>query len=346
MRTIGVCGLGYTGSGAVIDLLREFDDASVREDPEFSLVYTPDGLEDLEYHLVKAPSRYMSSDIAIKRFISYVKGRNNRGSGIRLATNDSFYNLSIEYISSIIQLKWLGYWGHDFVTASFLKKNIQFRIFNSRLTPILGKILKRNLDLPPVRDMYLSVNPDGFYEKSRQYIFKLITAMGVDASKTIVLNQPYAADHPTKSFVFFENPLAIIVDRDPRDLYLLIKRVTLDAGRFIPVKSVQDFVTYYKIIHENQEDVSAEKNVLRIQFEDLIYDYSRTLDDIKGFTGLCQHSRPKMCFKPDVSINNTQLFTKYKEYEQDILYIEDQLKEWLYPFEKYELKPNWKNKVF
>lgn len=72
---VGVCGLGYTGSGAVLDLLKEFDENYVIDAMEFALAYTPDGLEDLEYHLVKSPSRYFSSDIAIKRFKNYIKSR-------------------------------------------------------------------------------------------------------------------------------------------------------------------------------------------------------------------------------------------------------------------------------
>ena len=166
MQTIGVCGMGYTGSGAVLDLLTEYDDIEVSTDPEFSLSYTPDGLEDLEYHLIKAPTRYMSSDIAILRFLKLINGRNNKGSGIRRATNNRFYTLSKEYVDSITQLTWKGYWGWDFTNAGQLRRNLVFRLLNSRITPILGKLCKRNLDLPPVRDMYLSVCPYGCFESA------------------------------------------------------------------------------------------------------------------------------------------------------------------------------------
>ena len=346
MQTIGVCGMGYTGSGAVLDLLSEFDDVEVNTDPEFSFCYTPDGLEDLEYHLVTAPSRYMSSDIAILRFIKLVEGRNNRGSGIRIATKDQFYDLSMAYINSLIQLTWRGYWGWDFNSSSKLRRNLTFRILNNRITPLLGKVLKRNIDLPPVRDMYLSVSPNNFYEASRKYIMDLIRAMGYGNKETIVLNQPFAADHPTKSFPFFENPIAIVVDRDPRDVYVLMKRVTLDAGRFIPTQNVKDFVEYYRIIHEKQEDTNDRSDVIKLQFENLIYRYEEAVADLCSHLNIKEHSRCKQVFKPDVSINNTQLFLKYPQFKEDCNYIAEQLPVWLYPFDSYTAKPNWRNEAF
>lgn len=46
-------------------------------------------------------------------------------------------------------------------------------------------------------------------------------------------------------------------------------------------------------------------------------------------------------FKLEVSINNTQLWKKYTFYEADIKQIEKSLKEYLYPFEKYNLTPSF-----
>lgn len=346
MKTIGVCGMGYTGSGAVIDLMKEFDDVDVNADPEFSLSYTPDGLEDLEYHLVKAPSRYMSSDVAIYRFKKFVEGRNNKGSGIRKATNNQFYVLSMNYISKITQLKWKGYWGWDFTTANFWKRNVIFRLLNSRITPIIGKMLHRNIDLPPVREMCMSITPENFYDESRKYINALIHSMGLGNKEIVVLNQPFAADHPSKSFIYFEDPYAIIVDRDPRDVYVLMKRVSLEAGRFIPTTNVRDFVTYYRILHERQEDGLGNPRILHLKFETLIYEYETTVSWLMAKLGLQIQNRKGRFFNPEVSINNTQLFLRYPQFKEDCEYIEKELKEWLFPFNDYDLKPNWRSTSF
>lgn len=44
--------------------------------------------------------------------------------------------------------------------------------------------------------------------------------MGADLSKPICLDQPFSGNNPENSFKFYNNPYAIIVDNDPRDLYL------------------------------------------------------------------------------------------------------------------------------
>ncbi len=66
-------GYGYTGSGAVIDLFKEYDDMQVNDDFEFTLTYWPDSIEDLEFHLMKNPARFFNSDMAINRFKRFIR---------------------------------------------------------------------------------------------------------------------------------------------------------------------------------------------------------------------------------------------------------------------------------
>ncbi len=346
MKVLGICGFGYTGSGAFLDLFQEFAGVDVCADPEFSIAYTPDGLEDLEYHLMKAPSRYMSSDVALWRFLKWVEGRNNRGSGLRHATGNQFRHLSLAYVHAITQLTWKGYWGWDFSSSGFWRKNLVFRILNSRIHPFLSKVLCMNVDLPPIRDMRMSICPEHFYEESRKYVSSLIRAMGLGHNETVVLNQPFAADHPTKSFPFFENPTALIVDRDPRDIYVLMKRVALEMGRFVPTAHVKDFVEYYRILHVNQEDTTKRRDVIHCRFEDLVYEYDSTLAFIRERIPLGAHVRPGSCFRPEVSINNTQLFLRYPQFADDCAVIARELPEWLYPFHEHAHKPNGRFQAF
>mgnify|MGYP006872937219 FL=1 len=66
---VGVCGHGYSGSGAVVDYLKEKPDCQVCGNIELSLAYMPHGLQDLDYHVNESVSRYYSSDAAIKDFL-------------------------------------------------------------------------------------------------------------------------------------------------------------------------------------------------------------------------------------------------------------------------------------
>ena len=51
MLTIGACGFSSTGSSAVTDILKEYDDNVVLDKAEFTLTWCADGIEDLHYHM-------------------------------------------------------------------------------------------------------------------------------------------------------------------------------------------------------------------------------------------------------------------------------------------------------
>lgn len=75
---IGVCGYGATGSSALVGLLKEYPELKVCDNAEIQEAFRIDGLQDLEYHLVKQYSRHISGDAAIMRFkksITYYKTR-------------------------------------------------------------------------------------------------------------------------------------------------------------------------------------------------------------------------------------------------------------------------------
>ena len=91
---VGVCGFGYSGSSALVDLFNESDLFDVRGDFEFSFTYKPDGLEDLE-RSITSPSRYFSSDSAIRRYIQY---SNRMSAKYNSRTNGKFSALTDKYI--------------------------------------------------------------------------------------------------------------------------------------------------------------------------------------------------------------------------------------------------------
>ena len=340
---VGVCGLGYTGSGAVLDYLKEFDDNFVIDKMEFALAYSPDGIADLEYHLMN-PSRYFSSDIAIRRFKKYIKVKYTPRSGYRLATKGKFKYLTDNYINSLIHVSWKGAWSFDAVDY--------FVLFRKCIMPVLYRIqllsdrlFKRFIPICPERIMYLSVCPDDFLSLTRNYVDKVLKSAGAKPDKNVVLDQPFAGDYPERSFKYFNDPVAIIVDRDPRDLYILAKKVLLSDGRFIPTDNVYKFIKYYRELRSFDKFKNDESKVLRIKFEDLVYEYEKTSQQIDAFLGLKAHTKIKQHFNPSRSINNTQLIKKYPEFNHDIKIIEENLKEFLYPFDFYKINLG-KSKIF
>lgn len=337
---IGVCGYGATGSSAVVGLLKEFSGLQVYGDAEFKYSYKVDGLQDLEYHLVKQHSRHVSGDMAIKRFLDSVNYAYTPFVKKSVPKN-AFIELSRKYVDSLIQAKWKGIESADY-EVGFLPKSICNLAFKKFIFPNYERIFKKPYEAWPVRDLYLSIRPGDFYEKTRNYTRNLLLAMGADLSKSIVLDQPFEGNAPQNSFPFFDNPKAIVVDRDPRDLFLVSKYAVRAKGeaRFMPRTEVKKFVEYYKQLRIHQKRVDSE-NIIFIRFEDLIYNYEDTVQRIATFLHLGTHSMPKKYFKPEISISNTQLHNKYTECKDEVEYIEKELSEYLFPYENYKKMANF-----
>ena len=83
------------------------------------------------------------------------------------------------------------------------------------------------------------------------------------------------------------------------------------------------------MLHYNHVD---DPRVKYLQYEELIYQYHKTIQLLEEATGR-KHIAPKSIFKPEISINNTQLYKKFPQYKKEILVIEKELEEYLYDFD-------------
>ena len=338
---IGLCGFGYSGSGAVYDLLREYSGMTVTQDCEMSFVYRPDGITDLQYHLFH-PARFFSSDYAIKRF------RNKIHKFFRLHPEfwglkdyNGIYKLTDTYLDSLTDVKWRGWWTQD---ASYMEGTAYFiyRLLNKLTVPVPALNLKMQRKFY-YRDMCLSVCPNSFIEKTQQYLVDLYSILGYDiVNDTVILNQAFSADNPTASSVFYRNAKAIVVDKDPRDLYLLLKRESFKDCAWTPTDNVMDFIKYYRLMRRDYQGINKETDLL-IKMEDLVYEYESSVTNIENYlnTKKERHKYPLMYFNPQKSINNTQLFRKYPDMKKDIDLIEKELEDYLYDFDKYPVKTSF-----
>ena len=96
---------------------------------------------------------------------------------------------------------------------------------------------------------------------------------------------------------------------------------------------MKEFCRFYRQIRE-MEKPCDQADILRIHFEELIYEYEKTVKKIREFLGVSekQHLQKREFFKPEVSINNTQIYELRPEYQQEANYIATHLKEYLYSF--------------
>ena len=109
----------------------------------------------------------------------------------------------------------------------------------------------------------------------------LLKAMGFDLEKPILLNQPFEGNAPEQSFPFYDDPKALIVDRDPRDLYVAIEKIYKEPC-YHPRHDVKLFVEQYRQIRMHQKRENTERK-LHIQFEDLVYNYDNVSKQIIEF---------------------------------------------------------------
>lgn len=332
---IGVSGLGNTGSFAVIDLLKEYTETYYNPAMhEFSICYCPDGLLDLRYHLIEAPFRFQSSDIALLRFEKLINNlfrtsdRSHQGK-----YNKRLLKISHEYLEKITQIKWDGTWGFRYDMYSPFKKLLYKILFKTK--GIFGKKAFINFAKETMR---YSVRPENFDKITKEYINSLIDVVQEDKNSIFVLDQAFPGDNPEKVFFLFDDPRAIVVDRDPRDLYLLSKCDIREDSMWIPTDDVRDFINYYRLMRERRDAVKNPSKILFVQYEDLIYNYDREVKRIEEFLNISNHCFANNFFVKDVSINNTQLFNKHTNFREDIALIEKELSEYLYDYSKYEKK--------
>lgn len=331
---IGSCGYGATGSSVVTDFIREFDDIQIFDDFEFSFTYRVDGLQDLEYHLMKQYAKNISGDAAIKRFLyaaNYIKTPLIH----KPCDSKEYMRIVNKFIDSIVQTKFKGIETIDIVSGNVTRNIFALGMKKKLMKFFIERWTKKPCYLWPYRDIYVSIEPENFYEAAKQFIRDILKAMGADFSKPIVLDQPFEGNAPQNSFKYFDDPIAVLVDRDPRDLFLETKRHGFYEGRFIPIDDVKKFVEYYRRIHTGRP-MEATDRILPIRLEDMIYKYEETTAKVIEFCKLGKHVRKRQIFNPDRSVNNTQLIRRYPDEQTNVEYIEKELPEFLFPYEQYK----------
>lgn len=330
---IGTCGFCSTGSSAVSDYLKEFDETSVPDGIEFCYAYLPDGLTDLEHSLTTCVSRDDSSAIAIPRFRALVMSQSRYIAANTKLSEQDLLQIVNKFIDSITQFRWYSTNRcDDQLYPGLFRKYIGGSLIKRRIIPFLNKKTHRCIDFYPDRMLDVSLYPEDFRIKASTFVSEMLSAMGADLSKIVVLDQPFPGNDPIQCFQFFEDPRAIIVDRDPRDNYIFAKEFLYKKGKFLPISSVQDFVSYYRIIRRRNPSHSDDDRIMRINFEDMVYHYDETTKKIREFCGLPENPRPLSIFNPNHSMANTQLIKRFPQYMDDVKYIEKQLPEYLFDF--------------
>ncbi len=325
---------GYMGSGssAITDLLREYPRLNTKNaDFEYIFLHAPDGLFDLEKKLLEN-NNAIRSDEAIKAFRTLMEKlfiyRGWWPAGYDHAISKDFLEIVENYLNSISTVKFEGNW-YIYDRPSYIRYLV--RAILNRLGKIVNyspayKKKKMLLEISLVKETE-------FYEKSRIFIENVINQIN-NENQDIVLDQ-LLLPHNLKGFEKYQlnNVYPIIVERDPRDVFISNKYFWEPSGNEVPYPlEVNEFCKYYKSIRES-ERVGTNK-CLRINFEDLILNYDAVVEKIESYLGLRKedHKLNRVYLNPDRSKNNLKIYTRNSKYLEEINVITQELVEFLYEF--------------
>lgn len=348
MKLIDISGFGHSGKTTVTNLFSEVDATHVH-DPnfEFGLLRLPDGLIDLKRNVLDNWTP-IKSDIQIKRFLNLVKKLNSNYSE---NLNSNFYSSSIELINNIVMYKTQIHWYDDLYNNEY---DSNMKMFTKKAFQKLG-VLNRFRKLKKQRSTNNSKNKNevnmvtnvNFNSLIKKYLNCLLSFK----DNIIVTNNAFEPFNPSESMSFFNDAYSIIVDRDPRDIYLSsinsdnlfvpdfeknntsvsLEFIQNQKKDFLGSNNIDMFIWRQKQLRDSiKKDINSDR-ILRINYEDLIFNYEKTVNLIFKFSKINpnSHLNKFKFFDPKISKSNVNLWKKHKD-NSDILLIEKELSNYLY----------------
>ncbi len=333
LRIISCASYYGTGSSAVTDYLSEFESIYSFTNEEFRFVQDPDGIADLEYNLVENFNRHNSGH-ALKRYRRLV----DLNSGNMFARKysrffgDRWKKYSYDYIEKLTDFKYRGWWQYDLIDRGM------FFYFRKR---IINKILKetvwRNQPDRALNTMKKEItycahpSQEKFLSLTRSYIDELFSSVS-EGFDTVMVDQIVPPTNLQRYLRYFNDIRVAVVDRDPRDIFVLDKYVWKDG---VLPGDADKFCLWYKYTREHRKRETFDgKNVVFIRFEDLVYRYDETSRFIDSWLSLSEsdHTGRFSHFNPSDSMKNTQTWKTVRAARDEISLIEKELEEYLYPF--------------
>lgn len=342
-------GFFNTGSSAITHLLSEIDGVeNVTGVYEIRLLYDPDCISDLEYNLIETPHR-QNSGYALLRFKDYIDFNTNKlfNHHYERICNGNFRKISYDYIEEITDFRYHGASHLDVLRKGY------FFYFIYRCYRKLAKFIINRLHISFIKTTIMTpqvlfaptYEKEVFLSATKKYVGKIIEYMNKGNHNYIMIDQFLPASNIERYVQYIPEDYDLkvfIVDRDPRDLYVICKKMKL--GKTIPCDDPFEFCKWFKWTRGQGQVHKDPDCVMRIQFEDLIYNYEKTREKIIEFCKLDDKTRVKKrsIFDPDISINNTQTWKRYPDTLKEVKIIEDMLGDFCYDFNQYSIKPDYK----
>lgn len=293
---ICVTGFTYSGSGALIDLLSEYDNVTsisyadkesgrrIENENKLEVDFFREigGVLDLEksfeYHTAYRNSYYISLFLHNAEYF-YKKG------GIY---NDEYMRLTKEFLDNIINYQYsrrrnIGPMRH------FYKKTLKARKYQNLVAPFV-----LNEDKRVISYTQKNLTIEQYHEIAKEYIKSVLKT--IQSEDNLVLDQ-FLSMGKTDIDLFrkyIDNFKWIAVYRDPRDRF-----AWRTDSNTASMKEVNQFIELYKYQVEPYKNLN-DKDYKFICFNDLILNYNKVKNEIEQFLGLNPklHTKKISIFKP------------------------------------------------
>ena len=337
MKVISCTGYFSSGSSALTDLVAEYNPVFDLSNFEFRFLHDLDGISDLEFQLVECHNRHNSGH-AIKRYQKlarfYEGNRFSRKYSAYFKKGD-FRRITDKYIDSLIDFKFPGWWFYDLYdrgTKIYYLYQIANHLYHKTGIPLF-RIMKNELT-------YCS-HPDEetFLKLTRDYVTDVLNALNSDNKEYIEVNQIVPSSNIERMLRYFNEQIFVfVVDRDPRDIFLL-EKYYLKHG--IAPTDPELFCKWFRYNREAGHGIpDDDPRIIKLQFEDIVYNYDDVVSRLEQVTGLKpeHHTAKFIKMNPKRSVCNTQVWKRGDDPEA-VKIIEKLLPEYLYDFESVKDHP-------
>ena len=312
---VDVSGFFTSGSSAMVDLLKEFK-GFYESNAEIRFIKDPYGISQMENALVNQ-WEFINSSAAISDFRELCRKGCRNGKGLfapagfnlkKTITKD-FMKITDEYINELSDYTYK----FDFYHYKFKKNYIKYVTDRYRwaieyLTK--GKIKTANRNIETC--YFAHPTQEQFNEATKRYFNRLFEEQTNGKERPfIILDQAVSPNNTQVIHRYFSKAKMIIIDRDPRDMYVddIQWGENLDKN-YQTKEAAERYVLRAKALRER---IELDEDILYVRFEDLVVNYDETRLKVLHFLGLDEkdHIFKRRFLKPEVSIKNVGIWRKF-----------------------------------
>lgn len=279
---VSVQGFGYSGSGAVLDLLREYSNSLVLGyiDPE-----------------MRSSNKNCLAEIEILRLPGGLYEIENNLNVENVYFNDALLNRTVALFENSALYK-LDERIKDLFTSFFIS------ITSQRITNLSKTYYNGYLYNPDERkDIYFlkQLSKGEYINKCRNLLTHIFNTLH-NGDDYIIADQLFSDSefNIDRNLLYVPNLKTIIVVRDPRDTYAWALKKNIE---WISHHTVEEFVIWYRNQYQKIDEIKDDSRCLIIKYEDLVLNYELTVKNIEQYLGYNtnQHIKKLEYFDPKIS---------------------------------------------